>query len=240
VKRDDETDEIDLVQLGLARFLPDRSSSIMGTFIDEPAAVMATLGFFKKNKSFDDWLTTRWNASTETQGFVFEDIIIHQIVHALSKEGGCRLDSILTFHGTPPNWASQLVKLVAPQSTSSGINTDIVTPSTLPYACSPKTWDQTAMWFWGKVAGIPVCAPDNFMGPDLLCFVELSGSRLRRRKRILLGIQISSGRKAAEDAPHTINPDNFWMQHVSLEYAIYLVLKMISPAVPAKSGAHSL
>jgi hypothetical protein len=216
---------IDLVELGIARFLGGTDHNDPW-FITEPIAVSAILNFCKEKKPIEEWLTRRWNTSAESRGYVYEDIVIHRLYQLLSQEDGCSLDSILDFAGDPPSWASTRAKLVAlRQDDKSKLQTVPVTSLTLPYACSASTWEETVMWFAGGTVPIPFCSPDKFMGPDLLCFVELQEAR--RLDYILLGFQMSSGSKAVAKAARTVDPDLFWMMHVSMMHDVCHPLMLI-------------
>jgi hypothetical protein len=209
---------VDLVELGFARFLPGAGSDYKTApcYIQEPIAVTALLNFCKEKKPIDVWLDNRWKSS-KCQGVVFEDIIIHRLYQALAQDGGCCLNSILEFKGTVPKWASSRAKLIALHQVGNDIQSIPVTSLPLPYACSSQTWEETIIWFKGRTdTAIPICAPDQFMGPDLLCFVELPKTTRRKAQRILLGVQVSSGPKSTKKAARTVDPDLFWMKHVSI------------------------
>jgi hypothetical protein len=229
----DGVTEIDVIELGFARFSPDLPPTSGGSqcHIDEPAAIAAILKFCKDNNPIEDWLLNRWNTSEKSHGDVYEDVVIHQVYRSLSQPGGCRLDSILDFqNGAPPKWASTPVTLVAPKfvtgsdnhTTADKLKTIAATSLTLPYACSPNTWDETVLWFRGQAAGcIPICVPDAHMGPNLLCFVEYP--KRGRVKRVLLGIHIGSGHKSVQEALYLINPNLFWKCSVSLLHVVYFI-----------------
>jgi hypothetical protein len=166
--------EIDLVELGIACFSPDMGGGF-GWYLDEPVTITAFLNFCKAKKPFKSWLSNQWKASAQFQGYVYEDIIIYKIHTALSQKEGCWLDSILDFHGKAPEWASAPVKLVTPRYISDHPDTVPITASSLLYACSAPTWPHTVIWLQVKTdSPVTICVPDIFMGPDLLCIVELS------------------------------------------------------------------
>ena len=208
-------EEIDLVELGIARFVPRNAQSKTEWFLDEPVAIAAFLAFCSNKKSLDNWLAQRWNTSTQSPGFVYEDIIIHQLHRALTSKDGCQLKNILDIQGKTPWWASRPVRLAAPQLQNAGLETIAAKSTSLPYSCSALTWDQTILWLFGHILPpIAICSPDNFMGPDLLCLVEFVRPT-KQRRYLLLGFQIGSGSKSIAEALRTLNPSMFWMHSVS-------------------------
>jgi hypothetical protein len=210
-----ESEGIDLVELGIARFRPINAQSKTEWFLDEPVAIAAFLAFCRSTKSFDNWLAQRWNTSTESQGFVYEDIIIHRLHRALTSADGCQLATILDIPGKTPVWASRHVRLVAPLLQNAVLATTGVNTASLPYSCSASTWDQTVVWISGLTSPpAAICSPDIFMGPDLLCVVEFVRPT-KQNRYLLLGLQISSGSKSLGEASVSLNPDKFWMHSVN-------------------------
>ena len=208
-------EHIDLVELGIARFIPSNSQSKTEWFLDEPLAIAAFLTFCNSKTPFDNWLAQRWNTSTESHGAVYEDIIIHRLHHALTSADGCQLSTILDIPDKTPAWASRHVRLVAPLLRNSGLETPAVNTGSLPYACSASRWDQTVVWITGhNYPPTGICSPDQFMGPDLLCVVEFV-KPTKRNQYLLLGFQIGSGPKSLADAFRTLNPDMFWTHNVN-------------------------
>jgi hypothetical protein len=229
-----DLEPVDLVVLGFCRFCPsvngdndddggdgdgDRFDINYAT-IDEPIAMTAILMLCIDKQPFNAWLMGRWKEAKESQGYVYEDIILHRIYQALTN--GCQLDSILDFKGELPSWASEPAELVAIQKTDLVFETTPVSWLTLPYACRCSTWYKTVLWFMGCLPS-PICIPDNTMGPDLLCFVKVPS----RTTPILLGFQVWSGRqKSLLSAARTLNPALYWMYNVGL-LQLYLLFMLI-------------
>jgi len=234
---------VDLVELGFARFFPpgQHLSSqhlepplepplgtppepliLKNVTIDEPIAAYALLAYLEKEKPFEVHLQNRWKEK-EVRGYVYEDMAVLAIYKALTQKDGCRLDSILNFHNVKPPWASEIARLVALRNTPAGLETVPVSNLTLPYASKCKTWDQTVLWFQGHLPN-PICLPDDYMGPDLLCFVTVPS----QTTPILLGFQIWSGEhKTLLSAARTINPALYWMTHVGINHILQLPFLLI-------------
>jgi hypothetical protein len=209
-------EEIDLVELGIARFVPRNAQSKTQWFLDEPVAIAAFLAFCSRKKSFDNWLAQRLNTSNQSTDFVYEDIVIHRLRHAFTSPDGCLLKDILNIPAKAPWWASIPVRLAAPRLRNAELETTAVDAASLPYSCSASTWAQTISWISGHTLyPMAICSPDNFMGPDLLCLVEFL-KPTKRRRYLLLSFQIGSGSsKSIADALRTLNPKMFWMHSVS-------------------------
>ena len=222
--------DIDLVELGIARFAPTPARSAGHStkfYLDEPVAIAAFLNFCVEKNSFNNWLAQQSNTPIESRT-VDEDLIIHRLYAALNAADGCRLDSILDFQGNIPSLASQNVKLVAPFLQDDGrLNTVSTTAGCLPYSCSASTWAQTIAWISGCTSPtVAICAPDRDMGPDLLCIVKPVNA-LETTPCVLLGFQFNSSAKSTMDALRTLNPRMFWTQNVCTRASMFFCASML-------------
>ncbi|KAG8815651.1 hypothetical protein FRC18_001409 [Serendipita sp. 400] len=193
-----------LIEYGLARFT--RTGEIG---IQEPLALVSILQYFQNNDySLSKYLRTHLQFS---RGNAFESIVLFALTELFLRHQ--RLGDVFAFHDDSCELARSEGSIVRRTSYGDFVPLGSI-PSSPPIQLVTKAGNIREVTSWIQNGTTGWCIPPDYMGPDLLTWIQLTSSR-----RVLVAIQAKSYFSGNEEtlsagvmasAIHTINPKVFY------------------------------
>ncbi|KAG8768995.1 hypothetical protein FRC15_004829, partial [Serendipita sp. 397] len=193
-----------LIEYGLARFT--RTGQIG---IQEPLALVSILQYFQNNDySPSKYLRTHFQFS---RGNAFESIVLFALTELFLRQQ--RLGDVFAFHDDSCELAGSEGSIVRRTSNGDFVPLGSI-PSSPPIRLVTMAGNIREVTSWIQNGTTGWCIPPNYMGPDLLTWIQLTSSR-----RVLMAIQARSYFSGNEEilsaglmasAIDTINPKVFY------------------------------